>query len=260
MKTTVSIITPCYNSANFIADTITSVIEQRFMDWELIVIDDCSTDDSIRIIQEFVQKDSRVNLVKLSRNSGVSAARNSGINVARGRYIAFLDSDDIWHPCKLDRQLSFMKRGGHVFTFSAYEKVDENGKIFGHIGVPNRVSYRDLLKTNYIGCLTVMYDSRFFGKVIMPESTKREDLVTWLQLLKVAEFAYGMNEMLAQYRVHSSQSSSRKLSMARENWRVYREIEGLDLLNSIYCFINYSARGFLRTRMPRIARVFGILH
>lgn len=251
---------PSHNSELFIRKTIESVQLQSYLDWELIVVDDCSIDTSLEVLENLSGADSRIKLIRLQNNCGAAAARNKAIDIARGRYIAFLDSDDLWHPEKLERQIGFMQRYDHAFTYTAYEKINEDGIPFQIMGVPEKLSYHDLLKTNVIGCLTAMYDTEKLGKVYMPASTKREDFATWLQILKKVDYAYGINELLAQYRVYDAQSSSKKVNMAKENWRLYKDIEKLGTIKSIYYFAHYSIRGLLRTKFPRIARVLGILH
>lgn len=255
----VTIITPSYNSARFIDGTIQSVLNQSFSDWEMIIVDDCSKDNSIELIQSFVKRDTRIKLIQLSENSGAAVARNTAIMAAQSRYVAFLDSDDFWLPDKLEKQLAFMQENDYPFTYSAYDKIYENGHIFGHIGVPDSVSYSDLLKTCSIGCLTVMYDTDFFGKVYMPTNTKREDFATWLSMLKKVDCAHGFNETLALYRVYENQTSAKKSKMAKENWRIYREIEGFGLIKAIYYFSHYAVRGLLRSKHPRLARILGVL-
>ncbi len=256
----VSIITPSYNSSNYIAETIYSVINQSFTNWEMIIVDDNSTDNSIKIIQSFIEKDSRIKLIQFSKNSGSAVARNKAIEIAKGRYIAFLDSDDIWISTKLERQLAFMQENNFPFTYTAYDKIDEKGKIFGHIGVSKKVNYKTLLKTNIIGCLTAIYDTNYFGRVAMPLIRKRQDFGLWLELLKKTEYAYGLNESLARYRVCSDSVSSKKYNVARFNWYLYRRIEKLTLLESAYYFSHYIIRGILRTNFPRLAKLLGILN
>lgn len=255
----VSIVTPLYNSVDFISDTIASVVSQTFNDWEMIIVDDCSTDNSVEVIHSFVELDSRIKLIQLSKNSGAAVARNKAIEIAQGLYIAFLDSDDLWLPDKLEKQLAFMQANNYPFTYAAYDKIDENGQVLGHVGVPNRVSYSDLLKTCSIGCLTAMYDTQYFGKVYMPNIRKRQDFGLWLELLKRTKYAYGLNETLAQYRVRSDSISANKLSAAQYTWRLYRDVEKLNLLKSSYYFSHYAVRGLLRTKAPALARKLGVL-
>lgn len=255
----VSIITPSHNSAPFISETIQSVLNQSFSDWELIIVDDCSTDNSVDVIQSFVERDSRIKLIQLSENSGAAVARNRAIEAAQGRYIAFLDSDDLWLPDKLKKQLAFMQTNDYPFCYAAYDKRDEHGQVFGHIGVPDRVSYSDLLKMCSIGCLTAMYDTEYFGKVTMPLIRKRQDLGLWLKLLKKTEYAYGLNQTLAQYRVRTDSISANKANAAKFTWRLYREVEGLNLMKASYYFSHYALRGLLRTKAPGLARMLGVL-
>lgn len=255
----VSVITPSYNAAQFIEATLQSVMTQTFSDWELIVVDDCSTDGSADLAESVAAHDSRISVIRLQRNSGAAAARNVAIKAAKGRYIAFLDSDDLWLPCKLERQLLHMQKHGAALSFTAYEKIDEFGRSLGLMGVPKQVDYRELLKTCVIGCLTAMYDVEQLGKVYMPVNTSREDYGTWLNILKQVDRASGLNEVLAQYRVYSHQSSGKKTRMAAENWKLFRKIERLGMLRSCYYFGHYAVRGLLRTKFPRLARMLRVL-
>ena len=259
MAVITSIIMPVFNAERFVAETLNSVLTQTFLDWELIIVDDCSTDNSVKVMQTFVEQDSRIKLIELSGNSGAAIARNTAIEEVQGRYIAFLDGDDIWLPNKLEKQIAFMQVNDYPFSYAAYDKIDENGQVFGHIGVPDKVCYSDLLKTCSIGCLTAMYDTQYFGKVYMPTNTKREDFATWLKLLKKVDFAHGLNETLALYRVYQNQTSAKKAKMAKENWRLYREVEGLSSFKASYYFSHYAVRGLLRTKAPGLARMLGVL-
>jgi teichuronic acid biosynthesis glycosyltransferase TuaG len=255
----ISVITPSHNCSAFISETIQSVLLQSFSDWEMIIVDDCSSDNSVEVIQPFVEQDSRIKLIQLSENSGAAVARNSAIEAAQGRYIAFLDSDDLWLPNKLEKQLAFMQANDYPFSYGAYDKIDENGQVFGHIGVPDRVFYSDLLKMCSIGCLTAMYDTAYFGKVYMPLIRMRQDFGLWLRLLKKTDYAYGLNETLAQYRVRNDSISANKANAAKFIWRLYRDVEGLNLIKSSYYFSHYVVRGLLRTKAPGLARLLGVL-
>lgn len=255
----VSIITPSYNSALLIVPTIKSVISQSIGDWEMIIVDDCSCDNSVEVIRSFADQDPRIKLIQLAENSGAAVARNTAIEAASGRYIAFLDSDDAWLPNKLEKQIAFMQENNYPFTFAAYDKVNESDKIFGHVGVPSKVAYSDLLKSCSIGCLTAIYDTEYFGKVYMPLIRKRQDLGLWLKLLKKTKYAYGLNETLGLYKVRSDSISANKKSAALFTWRLYRDVEQINLLKSIYYFSNYAVRGLLRTKYPGVARALGIL-
>lgn len=255
----VSIVTPSYNSADFISDTISSVILQTISDWEMIIADDFSSDNSAELIRSFTKKDSRIKLIQLTENAGAAVARNAAIKEAKGRYIAFLDSDDIWFPSKLEKQLAFMQKYNYVFTYAAYDKINESGRVFGKVGVPDKVSYHDLLKMCSVGCLTAMYDTEYFGKVYMPLIRKRQDLGLWLRLLKKVDYAYGINETFAQYRVRTDSISANKTSAARYTWRLYRDVEVLNIFKASYYFSHYAINGLLRTKFPKLARVLGVL-
>src|SRR5690606_21976023 len=168
-----SVIMPCYNARRFIGRSIESVINQTFQNWELVIIDDGSVDDTPEYIKEhYADGDRRIRLLKLERNSGAAVARNTGIKHAAGRFIAFLDSDDTWDPDKLRLQLAFMKEQQHPFTFTGYRRIC-GGRELNEVGTPEKVNYEQLLKTNIIGCLTVIYDTQALGKVYMPLIRKR---------------------------------------------------------------------------------------
>lgn len=241
----VSVITPSHNTALFIEETIQSVLNQDFKDWELIIIDDSSSDDSLERIKKF--EDSRIRLIEFKENKGAAVARNAGIEVARGRWIAFLDSDDVWLPHKLSTQLAFMQKHEYAFSYSAYAKINEAGQKIRELHVPPKVNYTDLLKTCSIGCLTAVYDTKVLGKVYMPLIEKRQDYGLWLKLLKQTTYAYGMQEILAAYRVRSRSISSNKWKAAQYQWRVYRELEKLSWFAAVRCMISYSVYGVINT-------------
>ena len=256
----VSIITPSYNSSPFISNTLKSVASQSFDNWEMIIVDDYSSDNSAEVIQQYASQDPRIKFIQLEKNSGAAVARNTAIEASTGRFIAFLDSDDLWHPEKLEKQINFMLENEVAFSYTAYEKIDENGVPFQTMPVPKKINYNNLLKTNVIGCLTAVYDTKYLGKIYMPTNTKREDFAAWLSILKKTDCAYGMPDVLAQYRVYESQSSSKKASMAKENWRLYRDIEKLNIFKASYYFFHYAVRGVLRTRLPRLATALGFFN
>lgn len=257
MSPRVSIVTPTRNSESTIVETLDAVSVQSFGDFEHIIVDDASTDKTLDLIAPYIDADSRVRLIQLGKNSGAAVARNAGIQQSRGRYIAFLDSDDLWQPTKLERQLDFMIQGEVPFSYSSYNQIDENGAPLGAIMVPERQSYSDLLKNNRIGCLTVIYDTQFFGKVFMPLIHKRQDLGLWLKLLKKTPYAYGMQANLAQYRVHPNAMSSDKFDAAKYTWRLYRDIEKLPIGQALYYFsfyvLNGVAKTYLRSRTSGVS-------
>ncbi len=254
-----SIISPLFNSSKYLRESVLSVQNQTWTSWELILVDDCSTDGSLELALELAEADSRIRVIALEENSGAAVARNSAINIAKGRYVAFLDTDDLWLPKKLETQLFFMRRNKVVFCYAAYDKINENGDRLGHVGVPSSISYDKLLKTCVIGCLTAVYDTDYFGKILMPLIRKRQDFGLWLRLLKKVDCAYGIQEPLAQYRISPNSISSNKLGAASYTWRLYREVEQLGYLKSIYYFTHYALRGLLRNKFPVFARAIGWL-
>lgn len=255
----ISVVLPLFNARKTISRSVLSVQSQTMKDWELIVVDDCSTDSSIAIVEELAKNDARIKILRLDSNSGAAVARNVGIREAQGRYISFLDSDDSWLPEKLEKQLNFIRKTGASFVFSAYRKVDELGRFIETMGVPKKVSYHTLLKSCVIGCLTAMYDTHVFGKVEMPLIRKRQDLGLWLKLLKFTDYAYGQNEVLAEYTVRKGSISSDKKSASYFQWKLYRDIENLSFPKASYYFIHYATRGILRNHYPSLARFLGVL-
>lgn len=255
----VSIITPVHNSENFIRETIKSVQMQSFSNWELILINDCSTDSSKKIIDVFALEDERIKVINMDLNVGAAIARNEGIKVSQGRFIAFLDSDDLWFEDKLEYQINFMLNNNCNFTFSSYEKIRANGEVIGSVGVPARVTYKQLLKMQVIGCLTAVYDVSFFGKVYMPEIRKRQDWGLWLRLLKKTEYAVGIEKKMGQYRVTKDSLSSNKLNSAIYSWKLFRDVENFNLFKSFFYFCNYAITSSLRAKWPSMARHVGFL-
>ncbi|MCB0496675.1 MAG: glycosyltransferase family 2 protein [Cyclobacteriaceae bacterium] len=242
----VSIITPTFNAEKYVGETISSVIAQTYKNWELLITDDCSTDKTKEIVTHYSKEDSRIKLFALSKNVGAGEARNNSIKNASGRFMAFLDGDDLWLPNKLEKQIGFMLINNYPLSYTSYIKIEENGKEKGIIHVPEKAYYKDLLNTNVIATLTTIYDSEILGKCYMNTLKKRQDYCLWLSILKRIDFASGIDEVLAKYRVSKSSLSGNKLSAMTYQWKVYREIEKLGLLKSIYHFINYAFYGYLK--------------
>lgn len=227
-KPLVSVITPAYNSARFIGHAISSVANQTFLGWEMIVVDDCSSDDTARVVAHYARHEGRIKFVSLPQNSGAGVARQTALELARGRYVAFLDADDLWKPDKLEKQLAFLEQTNQGFAFSAYDCIDQNGEPTGvRIGVPARLSYTGLFFCNFVGNLTGIYDTEVFGKIPISKVRKRQDWILWLQILKKLKSARSMPESLAFYRVHGQSLSSSKLKLLRDNYIVYRQQHGL---------------------------------
>jgi glycosyltransferase involved in cell wall biosynthesis len=231
----VSIITPLYNSERFIKETIMSVLTQTYTNWEMIIVDDSSTDNSVDIVKNLIAGDPRIKLIRLSKNSGADVARNTAIEAAQGKYVAFLDSDDLWHPEKLEKQIRFMEDNDYLLTYTYYEQMDTDGNYLGKIVTPpERVSYNDMLKSNYIGCLTAVYNQDKLGKKYMPSIKSRQDYGLWLKILKEVPYAYCLSESLAYYRIVSGSVSSNKIKMLKYNWNLFYNIENLSLFKSLY--------------------------
>lgn len=239
MKTPeVSIITPVYNTENYLRDSLESVRNQSFLNWEHILVDDCSKDKSLAIIKGYAEKDPRVKYIKLLENNGAGVARNKAIEMAEGSYIAFLDSDDLWHPLKLEKQIKFMRDNKYHFTFTSYDLIDENSDDLSKIvKAKDKVTYKSALFKNPIGCLTVIYDKEFFGKQYMPTIRKRQDYALWLKLLKKTN-GYGISECLASYRTGNASISSNKLELLKYEWKIYREVEGLTWFKSSFYLLS----------------------
>ncbi len=231
MSALVSIIMPTYNSASFIGETIRSVLHQTYSHWELLVVDDASSDDTIQVINSY--SDERIKVFSLRENGGAAIARNKGITEAAGDYIAFLDADDLWEPHKLTTQLAVMKAKNALVCFSSYELMDENSQPLGKVVKALAVlTYAKLLRSNYVGNLTGMYDTRSLGKVYAPLLRKRQDWGLWLQCVKKAGVAYGIEEPLAKYRVRAGSISSNKIEMLKYNYAVYRKALNFGFLKS----------------------------
>lgn len=243
----VSIITPCYNASSFISFTIESVLSQTYTNWELIIVDDCSTDNSSIIIKQFISADTRIKYFKTNKPSGSPVLpRNIGIEKATGRYIAFLDSDDIWLPTKLEEQLKLFKDDKTAVAFSNYEKMNEAGERNQRIIIaPKETNYHNLLKGNVIGNLTGIYDTEKVGKVYC-QDIRHEDYVLWLSILKKGYIAKNTNTVTALYRVRENSVSSNKLKILSWQWNILRNVEKISLPKAIYYYINYAIKAFLK--------------
>ena len=240
MNRLVSIITPSYNSSKFIEECINSVISQTYLDWEMIIIDDCSIDNSRDLITKFAKEDSRIHPIFLEENVGAAEARNIAIKESKGKYIAFLDSDDLWKKNKLEKQISFMNEKNIAFSFTSYQPMSENGvEKYSVINVPYQIDYHSYLKNTIIGCLTVVIDREKTGEFQMPNIRSSHDMALWLLIMKRGFSAYGLNENLAFYRIVSTSNTSKKWKAAKEVWDVYRKVEKLNIVYSAICFVGY---------------------
>lgn len=239
-KELVSIIVPLYNASKFIDDTINTVLNQTYENWELLFINDCSTDDSIKIIKKY--KDNRIKIINNKENSGAAISRNVGIKASKGRYICFLDADDLWKEEKLQKQIDFMRKNNCAFSFTGYEFALENGIPNGKkVFVPNKINYKQALKNTTIWTSTVMLDMKKLDKddIYMPNVRRGQDTATWWKILKKVDYAYGLNDILSFYRRTNTSLSSNKITALKRTWNLYRNIEHLNIVYSIYNFIFY---------------------
>ena len=239
----VSIITPTYNCGAYIAETIDSVIAQTYTNWEMVIVDDCSTDETAEIVRHYTENDKRVKYHKLPENSGAAVARTTAMRLAQGNYMAFLDSDDLWMPDKLEKQLDFMRKNGHAFSCTSYCQIDKGGNSLNRVVyAKKRVDYNRLLLDCPVGNSTVMYDVERMGKFEVPNIRKRNDDALWLRMLKAEKYIWGMSDVLMKYRVRPNSISINKFSLIKYHWYLYREIEHLNVSRSVFhvifwCFL-----------------------
>lgn len=245
----VSVIMPAYNAAEYIEDSIRSVLEQTVSEVELIVIDDCSVDETIDIVNRLAQKDSRIRLYRNKQNMGTARSRNRGMELCRGVYVAFLDSDDIWHPEKLGKQLERIRQSNADLLYTSYAIVDVSGRRrCEDFHVPSRIDFEGLLKENVIGCSTVLFSRTIAESFRFCEDFYHEDYVLWLQMLKAGCIAEGVTEVLVDYRFHADSRAGNKLSSAQKRWRVYRSYLGLSRTKSLWYLSHYALAGLKKYR------------
>ncbi|MBE2273176.1 MAG: glycosyltransferase [Flavobacteriales bacterium] len=241
----VSIITPCYNSSKFLQQTIDSVLNQTFTDWEWLITDDKSTDNSVEIIRKV--NDERIKLTVAEKNGGAGHARNLSLEKATGRFITFLDADDFWEPKFLEEMVSFMKKENAELAYSNYSRCDENliPKIEDFKADKN-VTFNNLLKTCRLSLLSSMYDSQRVGKEFFPERSKREDHVMWLNLLKKIPVGKPLPKTMAKYRMHASSISRKKTNIMLDQYLVYKDYMKFSTLKSMYYTANWAFNGFMK--------------
>ena len=238
----VSIIVPVYNAEKYLEDTIKSVLCQTYTNFELILVNDCSTDTSLEIIKKYIVLDKRIKLINLASNGGPALARNNGIKKCNGRYVCFIDSDDLWVKDKLEKQIKFINDYKCAFSYTGYEFTNSNGIPNGKkVFVPKKINYKQALKNTTIFTSTVMIDLTLLKKedIYMP-NVKSEDTACWWKILKKVTYAYGLNEILSYYRRDRKTLSSNKLEAIKRIWHLYREQEKLDIFLSVYCFLGYA--------------------
>ncbi len=243
IKGLVSVITPTYNCGKFIAETIACIQAQTYGNWEMIIVDDCSTDDTKAVVDSYMKNDPRIRYHCLETNSGAAVARTKAMELAQGEYMAFCDSDDLWMRSKLERQLAFMEEKGYAFTCTAYEQMDEAGNSLDRvIKTVDKTDYNRLLLDCPVGNSTVMYNVGVMGKFEVPNIRKRNDDALWLQMLKKEKYIRGMPDVLMRYRIRTNSISSNKLKVIKYHWILYREIEHLNVFRSAFhifwwCFL-----------------------
>lgn len=228
MNDLVSIITPSYQTASFIAETIESVLAQTYTNWEMIIVDDCSTDATDEVVAPYLG-DSRIRYLKNEKNSGAAVSRNRALREAKGRWIAFLDSDDLWSPKKLEKQIAFMEENHYAFSYTKYEEIGENSKSLGaYVSGPKRITKFGMHQYCWVGCLTVMYDRKVAGLVQIQDIRKNNDYAMWIEVCKKAD-CYLLNEQLAKYRKRSG-SISRHGIMTMIGWhyKLWHEAVGMN--------------------------------
>lgn len=246
----VSIITPCYNGAQYIAETIESVQAQTYRDWEMIIIDDGSSDDSERIVKAFTKTDDRIRLIS-QENLGSAAARNNGIRNSTGQYIALLDADDLWEPNFLEEQIKFIKDKAAVCVCCSYCCIDSESKPVLHtVKVMPTITVKEMMIMNQIGCLTGLYDSKKYGKIFLREELKsiRDDYAYWLDIVKLEGVAYGNPHVLAKYRVLSNSTTGNKKKLIVKQYKFYREYLNLNPIKSTLNLIRWGVRGLKKYR------------
>lgn len=241
----VSIITPCYNSSKYIEETINSVMNQTFDDWEWIITDDQSTDNSVELIKN--HNDSRIHLIIAQQNSGAGHARNLALQKAQGRYITFLDADDFWEPNFIAEMVNFMKKENAEIAYSNYARCNEQlDPVLEDFKADKEVTFNNLLKTCRLSLLSSMYDSQRVGKEFFPENSKREDHVMWLNLLKKISVGKPLPKTMAKYRMRENSISRNKKNIIKDQYLVYRDFMGFSGIKSLYYTANWAFNGFLK--------------
>lgn len=236
-KPLISIIVPVYNTEKYISETLNSILNQTYDNWECICIDDCSTDESRDIIEKFVIKDLRIKLLKLNKNSGAATARNTGIREARGDYLAFIDADDLWKREKLEIQLKFMINNNIIFSCTSYGKIDEKSNVLQKECIAKNIySYSDLLK-KCPGNSTIMYNCKKIGKIYGPDNGRREDFAMWLKVIKFAGLIHGLPNILSYHRIRKGSVSANKIKLIKYQWEIYFCVEKLGFIKSFYLMI-----------------------
>ncbi|HCH2936824.1 TPA: glycosyltransferase family 2 protein [Vibrio parahaemolyticus] len=245
----VSIIMPTYNSTDTVVESIQSVLSQIYKNWELIIVDDRSIDNTWQVIQTYADKYDNIRVYQNKENLGAGASRNFAIKKARGRFIAFLDSDDLWTEDKLAEQIPFMLKNNYPLTYTHYSRFNSEEEL-SVVTAPEYTTYKKLMYSNVIGCLTAVYDTQALGKRYMPLIRKRQDMGLWLDILKDTPKAYCLPKALAKYRMDSGMTAN-KFSVLSYQWKFYRDVVGLSLPRSLFTFSVYAVKGTMKHRTKR---------
>lgn len=240
----VSIVMPAYNAEKYISESIESVLNQTYRNFELIIVNDCSNDNTEKIILNYKKKDKRITYIKNEINKGVGESRNVGVQNSIGNWIAFIDSDDLWSNNKIEKQMKFIKNDEKIkFTYTGSSFINKNGKSFNYdMRVPKKVDYKTLLKQNTISCSSVLISKKLILNYEMPRGYMHEDYATWLTILKVENYAYGIDEPLLFYRIMENSKSGNKIKAAKMNWNTYKFV-GLNFFARIYYMCFYCIKG-----------------
>lgn len=242
----ITVVMPNYNGSRFVGQAIDSVLTQTYKQFELIVVDDCSTDESLRIIAEKAAADARIHIIALPQNVGVANARNVGIREAKGKYVALLDNDDLWFEDKLERQLRLAKQGADI-VYCSYDFIDENGQqIKKPFVVPTQTNFKKMLALSVISCSTSFIKTELMQAHPFQAEYYHEDYVLWMELLRECPQAYGDQNVLAHYRQVAGSRSNKKGNAAKERWNTYRKALELNLFTSVFAFVRYAVNGVLK--------------
>ncbi|WP_405383553.1 glycosyltransferase family 2 protein [Phascolarctobacterium sp.] len=245
----VSIIMPAYNASKYIEVAIRSVLEQSFENWELLVINDCSTDNTAELVKKYEALDSRIRLVNFETNQGVASARNHGLNIAAGEYVAFLDSDDVWEKNKLEKQISFIKIQKADMVCTAYSMINGSGDIIKNRSVPKVLTYDDLLKENVVIFSSTLFLHNAIENLKFSKEWFHEDYIFLLDFLRSNHSIAGLNDVLMKYRIQNQGRSFNKINAAKNRWLIYRRYLKLGIIKSLWYFSSYTVRGIIKYKI-----------
>lgn len=242
--TLITVIMPVYNAERFLEKSVESVLEQTHSNLELILIDDCSKDNSLLLAERYVKKDERIKVIRNEKNQGVAITRNSGIQVAKGEYIALLDSDDVWEKNKLEKQLQLIKKEQAEIVYCSYDFIDERGNQILHpFVVPEKTNFNQMLYANDIGCSTVLIKTDFFQKHLFQTTFYHEDYALWMEMLQDGAKAVGLSEVYVHYRKVTGSRSDNKINAAKQRWKIFREELNMPVWKCVWAFWNYTKNG-----------------